>query len=552
MLLHIYFVNLRAFLPQGGDVWNYLVLARYLGRLHYPLRQARLPLYPLLILLGWPFFDPVIWAKTIGILAAIGTLILVYKLGRTLRIPRKALHLAMIFLSVSPIAVENATRVLSDSLFTFMVLASLCSLYRVVDTNSSKAQLLFGTSLGLACMTRYEGYPFALVSFASLAYLSGFKRLRNALIPFLVIISPWLVRNSVLTGNPFHAISWKLETEPVATDLSSLWRNMMRTRDIMFLSGPYFREGLLWERLSKLGGLLQRFGVERAIGFVRSAWWSFWVISNWGLSKVFLYLGFAYFAWATRRRGFPVALFVFEHLLSGAAVGLAFDHYHPLEPIFSIFLGFGIYKTGVATTFFSQLSHLRKIRETFSKVIQRSDKVITISLQPETMILPLKMIIQVSCHVLLVFSVVSILFFNFHYTYHRMVATHYEYAPVDLYEACKYLAGKTKGGVAFARPYGAAVLLSGRGFFHCFSKGHVDEEGQFEYILGNNTTYVVRLSTEGEPYKFTVLDHERYRDYFRLVKEFVYLYGPLDVCEAKTEIFEFVGDDRYLTRTSGN
>jgi len=192
----------------GGDPFNFLFIAEKLKEFSYPQGAKRLPFYPFLLLLGFPFFDPVRWGQTISILSSVLLLPVLYGLGRLFKIKKEILLGASLLLAFQSSVLEISLQPLSDSLFAFLFLLSLFLFYRLwthPQALTPNSQLLFGTILGLTCLTRNEGFLLSLILFLFLFWKKGLKTCLISGIPYFCLVFPWFVRNFIHFGHPFYS-----------------------------------------------------------------------------------------------------------------------------------------------------------------------------------------------------------------------------------------------------------------------------------------------------------------------------------------------------------
>jgi len=123
--------------------------------------------------------------------------LLTYWLGRLL-VGRGAGLLAAAFQAVSPLAVAASCRILSDSLFAFMLTAALLLIVRHFRTGSWRTLLPAAVLMGAACYVRPVGL--VMSGLFVLVLLFRPKRIRRAGAFAAVIaacVAPWVVRNAV-------------------------------------------------------------------------------------------------------------------------------------------------------------------------------------------------------------------------------------------------------------------------------------------------------------------------------------------------------------------
>ncbi len=209
----------RAFTSDSRDYWE---LARELfgeGKAGYahtpwfwrldPDFQAtfspeifRTPGYPAFLTIGVPEMPTRLngWrlALAVQVFLDIHLVLLTYGLGREL-VGHGVGLLAGLLQAISPLAVAASCRILSDSLFAFMLTAALLLIVRHLRTGSWRTLLPAAGLMGAACYVRPVGL--VMSGLFVLVLLLGPKRLRRAGALASVIalcVAPWVVRNAVV------------------------------------------------------------------------------------------------------------------------------------------------------------------------------------------------------------------------------------------------------------------------------------------------------------------------------------------------------------------
>ena len=89
----------------------------------------------------------------------------------------------------------------TENLFFVLLLASFFFLLKSIENPSALRLLLSGFFLGLTALTRSVILPFAALAILYLLYLHRRKALMAA-VAFTLVISPWVIRNSMLHNKP--------------------------------------------------------------------------------------------------------------------------------------------------------------------------------------------------------------------------------------------------------------------------------------------------------------------------------------------------------------
>ena len=193
--------------------------------------------------LGYPLFLAIIY-KVFGqnnyeavrifqifILAGIG--ILVFLIGRNfLNLSPLFAFLASLTLVFWPYFIVWTSLILTEILFIFFFILSILFLLKFRETQLLKHSLLAGLTLGLATLIRPEiiFLPIWLFFFWLLFrkrgqdFKTGLKKQILVVIIFILIISPWLIRNVTLFQTPLPAFSfsrWVDEPEEEKKNLFS-------------------------------------------------------------------------------------------------------------------------------------------------------------------------------------------------------------------------------------------------------------------------------------------------------------------------------------------
>lgn len=168
---------------------------------------------------GYPVFIAIIYsifgqnrAALLDIQALLSVLVLpmVFLLARR-RWGRKGAWAATLIVALDPIAFIYSGRILSEMLFTLLLVA--CLFAAIKTTENSRAQtwaFVCGLLLALATLTRpialYLMFPLliwlAAVRGRSVSYGTAARAIIAALLPWLVLVGGWHVRNQMAIGRP--------------------------------------------------------------------------------------------------------------------------------------------------------------------------------------------------------------------------------------------------------------------------------------------------------------------------------------------------------------
>ena len=129
---------------------------------------------------------------------------LIFRIGRRLGISDTASLLVAVFYWSAPVVGLTGSSAYNDAALVFFTLASFYLLLVWRDTGDARYLLPAGVLAGFCYAIKLPGI-FAAAAALLFVVLSGQRRLRNALLlgaGVALMVAPWMVRNTVLTGNP--------------------------------------------------------------------------------------------------------------------------------------------------------------------------------------------------------------------------------------------------------------------------------------------------------------------------------------------------------------
>lgn len=166
------------------------------------------PVYPLLIAFGIVIdgsgYYPLIVMQA---LLGAGTVLCVFLIANQWFDSRVGL-LACAFASIYPYYVIHDTSLQETCLFTFLISLSVWLICRAQQTFSPAACGLAGIILGAATLTKVTIIPFVIIYCVSVMLLkhrtiqSRILHITSLLGFFIIVVTPWLVRNNALLGTP--------------------------------------------------------------------------------------------------------------------------------------------------------------------------------------------------------------------------------------------------------------------------------------------------------------------------------------------------------------
>lgn len=194
----------------GGDTYNFIVIAQELLRGSYPIAEKRLPFYPLLIAIAHSVLDWEIAAVAVAVVASLVSIMLLYALGRTLRLSKTALVVALLpFQAIAPFLFQSI-RGYADTTFVALTLGALVVFLRL---RTRRGAWGLGALLAAACLTRPEGIALAAAVLALLAL--GPPR-RKHVLPALAVVFSILggfAAFSLHVGRPLAPREYLLDAE---------------------------------------------------------------------------------------------------------------------------------------------------------------------------------------------------------------------------------------------------------------------------------------------------------------------------------------------------
>ncbi len=169
------------------------------------LTSIRPPLYPGLLALVWSVFgaDSLQPVRVLQILLALGLSAIVYALGKRTFNPAVG-RLAAAICWLYPSLIFSNFLILTETLFTFLLMAFVLLVVRLVQEPRPAGAILCGIALGLAALTRSVLWPVPLLLCPLLLVLLREPLVRRltlsaaVLVGYVVVIAPWAIRNTRL------------------------------------------------------------------------------------------------------------------------------------------------------------------------------------------------------------------------------------------------------------------------------------------------------------------------------------------------------------------
>lgn len=236
---------------SGGDPYNYLFITQKMSNLENPFAGTkRLPGYPLLLL---PSFlsaqlDDIRVMRILSITSAGAALALLALLARSLRLPWTVQLVAPVILALQKDFWWVSLRPEPYTFYTALLLATLILFFHL---HKRWAQIVFSLTLGLAAMTRQEGFVLAIVlgfctviTYRKKLWLTGYS---YAFAPAFLLIIPFFINNTLLYGNPLYTPYFEGERLQIVDSWEAFKDNLGGTWGVI---GTMWRP--VWDRLHRI------------------------------------------------------------------------------------------------------------------------------------------------------------------------------------------------------------------------------------------------------------------------------------------------------------
>ena len=199
---YVEFVEIATNLAEGKGFYR-------VDEIEGELRSARPPLYPLIlaglyISFGKRSIPPVILQSIIGVL----TVLFVYLIARQI-FSKEVGILASILAAIYPYFVFHDTNLQETALFTLLSAVTVFFLLKTSKYRHLSDSFLAGVFLSFAVLTRTTlllTLPFAVLWLMFVLKNNRTKMVLVMLLGFVIVSSPWLIRNVVIYGKPVFDI----------------------------------------------------------------------------------------------------------------------------------------------------------------------------------------------------------------------------------------------------------------------------------------------------------------------------------------------------------
>jgi 4-amino-4-deoxy-L-arabinose transferase-like glycosyltransferase len=237
------------------DAWGYHRLALNLDLGHgfsldrqppYRPDSVRTPLYPLLLLLVRRALGPQPRTAALvqALLEGVSTL-LTYRLAASLAAllgapaGRRAGRTAALLYALNPVQVRQANELLTETLLSLLLLLCLCLLARYLrprgEGHSARLGLALGATTALAALCKPNVQYLPMLWMPALLFSRQRHRFWNAalaVLAFLALLSPWIVRNVMVYRRPFLSTAFQGNVSRISAPATTLTVRGRRTESL--------------------------------------------------------------------------------------------------------------------------------------------------------------------------------------------------------------------------------------------------------------------------------------------------------------------------------
>ena len=212
LLIHLILINVNY--SEWGDSYRILRASEHIRGLDYPEDEKRLPAYSLLLALRPEGVDQVFWGRFEMLFVSLAIFSVFYKLVRNYTQDPETIQLAMCLLVLNPVLLYWSLRLMADAFFTLLVLITFYLYTKWKPFPSLKGSFLIGLILGVAVLTRFEGYILGVAVGIGLMFGPNLKlkdkfilKLRSIIFVgagFLTATLPWFLYRNPLSSTYFE------------------------------------------------------------------------------------------------------------------------------------------------------------------------------------------------------------------------------------------------------------------------------------------------------------------------------------------------------------
>lgn len=213
VVFRIIIINVN--ITEWGDSFRILRAAQFILKFSYPLDEKRLPFFSALLAPGLLFLEPVLWGRIFAIILTVLNLVLTGILAKTIfrRISPRQILLTLTLLAFNPIFFYWSLRIMAETTAATLVLLSFVIYFGFQKKEGLLQRFLLGVVLGLAGLTRYEGFLLAGAFGLSFLIKRDWRGIIKTFSVFFILVVPWFVITKlVFKGVTSNAYVSELET----------------------------------------------------------------------------------------------------------------------------------------------------------------------------------------------------------------------------------------------------------------------------------------------------------------------------------------------------
>ncbi|OGC60781.1 hypothetical protein A3K34_03125 [candidate division WWE3 bacterium RIFOXYC1_FULL_40_10] len=248
LLIHVSLFSFNV--AEWGDSYRILRAAEFIKQGTYPSDEKRPPLFAFILSLR-PVekLDPVLWGRGVVLILSLASFLVFSQLIKEFVPDAKTQLFAKLLFMFNPVYLYWSIRVMSDVLFSLLVLLAFYLFYCHKKSFRPWALILLGITCGLAIMTRFEGY--ILTASISLGVLLVHKtKLLNTLLFGAALLVIWLPY--VVFFNPFGS-SYLQEPAGRSYGALMIWTYLA---SFLYFLGIYSQGAILLSKAKDIKDLL--------------------------------------------------------------------------------------------------------------------------------------------------------------------------------------------------------------------------------------------------------------------------------------------------------
>lgn len=196
---------------EWGDSYRILRASEYIRQGTYPDDEKRAPFYSLLLALRPENVDQVTWGRVEMFGLSLLFFVIFYAYLRQLNLGERVEKLSLWMLAFNPVFLYWSIRLMADVPFALIVLITIYLYTKWQDDLSWWRAAILGIMLGLAVLTRFEGYILGFSLGAAMLYnhlttkkSALIKKLMFVFFGFLLPALPWFLYRNPLDSSYFE------------------------------------------------------------------------------------------------------------------------------------------------------------------------------------------------------------------------------------------------------------------------------------------------------------------------------------------------------------